>query len=50
MKTNLSLFGTSFLRGGGRVSDPICTMSLNLPFFGFDVAPYCEIIDEQEKN
>ena len=40
MKTNLSLFGSSSLRGGGRVLDPICTMSLYLPFFGFDGAPY----------
>ena len=39
MKTNLSLFGSSSLRGGGRVLDPICTMSLYLPFFGFDGAP-----------
>ena len=39
MKTNLSLFGSSSLREGGRVLDPICTMSLYLPFFGFDGAP-----------
>ena len=40
MKTYLSLIGTSFLGGGGRVLDPICTMSLYLPFFSFDGAPY----------
>ena len=45
MKTNLSLFGSSSLRGGGRVLDPICTMSLYLPFFGFDGAPKHERTD-----
>ena len=39
MESNLSLFGPSSLGGGGRVSDPICTMSRYLPFLGFDGAP-----------
>ena len=39
METNLSLFCLSSLGGEGRVSDPICTMSLYLPFLGFDGAP-----------
>ena len=39
METNLSLFCLSSLGGGGRGSDPICTMSRNLPFLGFDGAP-----------
>ena len=40
METNLSLFCLSSLGGGGRGSDPICTMSRNLPFLGSDGAPY----------
>ena len=40
METNLSLFCLSSLGGGGRVSDPICTMSRYLPFLGFEGSPY----------
>ena len=39
METNLSLFWLSSLGGGGRVSDPICTMSRYLPFLGFEGSP-----------
>ena len=39
METNLSLFCLSSLGGGGRVSDPICTMSRYLPFLGFEGSP-----------
>ena len=39
IKTILSFFGLSFLGGGGRGSDSICTMSLYLPFFSFEGAP-----------
>ena len=40
METNLSLFCSSSLGGGGRGSDPICTMSRYLPFLSFDGSPY----------
>ena len=39
METNLSLFFLSSLGGGGRGSDPICTMSRYLPFLSFDGSP-----------
>ena len=39
METNLSLFCSSSLGGGGRGSDPICTMSRYLPFLSFDGSP-----------
>ena len=44
METNLSLFCLSSLGGGGRVSDPICTMSLYLPLLGFDGAPNITLV------